>query len=640
MTAGGSVNTADEAAPVPARWQSFVGYRTPRLVEALLSGSTIEQHPCYDVAMRALARVERKDVVELADDLRGEVRMLREHYRSSMVSVDYGRLARGYLVAYVPPYIQMAEHVWAEALPAPASVGHTLNVVVVGAGPAPEVVGLINLLVWNQHRCRRIEAVCLDVADDIWRQLRDALVTEGAVAWGGEVALESRHFDLSQPAAVTDGVRSALRAADVVVIQNCLNEGAARGPALTSNLADLAEALRPGARLAIADIHGYDAVRSTVDSVLDELAERAVVRREPHEPAGIARRVLGRVPDPLRRHVLDGQDGLVPRRNLRYLVRVAERLGSQLEPPVTDPVPTTTIPAAAQPTVRRRRRTERRRERAAELPATVRWEPGVAYTGIVTFADGQRGIRLRSGEAEVFIPHDHLEQGPARPLASYVGRRLSFEVIHAGGGLVKGTRRAYLARRRQQFWAEARVGARVFADTVEVHEHGVVLERHGQVIRVAKGEISHDWVEDARDHVVVGQLRAVELTALDHERMRMDGSIKRCEPDPVQLFAEREDPGVLVPLEIVALEESFACARVGTLPAWIHVSQISERFVRRPSDELDVGQQAWGRYLGVKLTSRRRGLQVSLRDVVADAPVARAFVTTMADEDAAGTEEQ
>lgn len=613
-------------------WRSFAEYRSAHVVAAMLSRTRIE-HPAYEIALHALSQIDPRSLEGLARELRGEVRTLRQSYRSGVVRIDYSRLVRGYLTAYVPPYIQMSEHVWAEALPGPAQVGTSLNVVVVGAGPAPELVGLMNLLRWNEHQCTQVDAVCLDVADETWRPARIALTSEAALRWGGRLSLTSEPFDLTGPAAITEPVRSVLAAADAVVMQNCLNEGAVRTAAFSSNLVDMVQALRPGARLAIADIRGYQLVTSTIDGLLDDLVNEGLIRREPHEPAGVERAVLGRLPHDLRRHVLTDDEDLRPRRHLRYIVRVTERAGRR----VAEAVPADDRPRPARPVpppspARRPQRPRRREDRRPEQRVSVEWERGVAYTGIVTVADGQRGVRLQSADAEVFIARHDLETGEPHPLASYVGRRLSFEVVHAAGGLVRGTRRGYLARRRKQFWDQVRHGARFFAEVVEVDGRSVVLERHGQRIRVPKGEISHDWVDDPHAFAVVGQLRPVQVLDLDRDRMRVTGSIKRCEPDPVQIFAEREEVGVLVPCEIVALEGQFARAEVGTLPAWVHVSEICDRFVRDPSDELHVGQQAWARYVGVRASSRRRGLQLSLKDVVASARVAHAFTAAMADE--------
>ncbi len=653
--------TPEVTQPTPAPVLLGWGLTPPERLERAIRGRRLSSSSMYDLVVEVAAGISSRrgteTLEEMLSSLREPLRGLRRSYRSGRVLIDYEKGSElAYLLAYVPPYIRMAEQVIARSLVLD-SIGPILDVGLVGAGPAPEAVALINLLIDAKAQVDRLRLHLFDIATDEWRIVREALLDVGCrCRWDGSIEVQHHSLDLRTPATF-NAHRSILQSLDFVMVQNCLNEDIVHRPAAVENLLDLLSAMRPGSVLAIADQHNYVSVRDRIRMLADQVIDE--VETLGRFDAAIRVRVTDPLPPVLTKHLLTGEDGLIPRKNLELGVLVLRVPASGPSRPVPEPdaaqepdrsaapkrPPGSTAGAPARarrvptPAPRRLHSPERTlagirvmadaRERAAlkgercVLDELRRARKAVA--GVVTRAE-TGGVFVDIAGVEVFIPADRLElDGPRGSLRSYVGQRLAVLLEDVGAQHARGNRRALLARRRLQLLAGVEVGDRLTGHVRVVQDGHVILDVDGLEAVVPVRELSHDWVDHPSDLIAMGDEHEVEVIEVDRGQGRVLASLARCTPDLIADFAESHDRGQLVLGEVSGLEDRWADVRIGDLPARIHISQIAHGWITHPSAVLQDGQEVWAAFVGVHHGKRERHIRLSLTEVHAASPVAPDF---------------
>ena len=605
----------------------------------------------YDLAMQAFRRTvdvpDQRLLGHHLESLQPAVRQLRARYRSAHVLVDYRHTASAYLLAYVPAYIRMAERVLVRVLKG-AAIGPTLRVGIVGAGPAPEAVALVNYLRRAPRLCEHLDIHLFDVATGAWGPVRTALVDVGCRArWPGTIDVAHHDLDLARPSGVA-AHRNVFASLDLIVVQNCLNEDIARRPAGMENLRELLSLLKPGASMAIADQHNYEAVRESLRLLADELEGELTVRSR---FADIVRSpVTDLLPPLLTSHLLTGADGLIPRTRLEFGVLAVGRSASPpaaahqvpsppQPPPMRRPV-RATAPQVPRPGLPPHRRPPELS--LAEIRKMFFIQDTNALTGVRRTLDEYRAkqrpvtgvvARVERGHLVVDVAGIHVSVSAAsiefahtpRDLSPYLGRRLSLMLEVVSASHVRGNRRAYLARRRHQLVNEVAVGSRLSGFIRELQPKAAVVDVDGLDVVVPMSELSHEWINAVEDAVEVGQEVEVRITEVDRLRVRLLGSIARCTPDLLAEFDSTHRSGELVAGEVAGLEAQWAEVLVAGLIGRVHISKIAFDRISHPSDRLQIGQEIWAVYLGVSKGRRDRHLRLSITDMHSASPVAPDF---------------
>jgi predicted RNA-binding protein with RPS1 domain len=610
----------------------------------------------YDVALEAFRCIvacgDEGELRSHVESLQPAVRQLRAGYRSSRVVVEYGAAtnAYAYLLAYVPAYIRMAERVFARVLNRSA-VDRVLKVGLVGAGPAPEAVALVNHLRRSPRVCEHLNIHLFDIATSAWMPVRGGLLEVGCEArWPGTINVAHHDLDLTRPSAVTPH-REILADLDLIVVQNCLNEDIARRPAGMENLRELLSGLKPGASLAIADQYNYDSVRESLRLLADGL-DRELTVLSRFEDA-VRSRLSDPIPALLKAHLLTGADGLIPRTRLEFGL-LAVRSGSVVAPLAVSP------PAEVGPPRRPVASNHRSltpdlsadhlpQERAlAEIRQMFLLRDATALTGALRTLDAYRKsqkpvvgvvVRVDKGHlvldvagVDVFVKADDIEFAYSpRDLSSYIGRRLSVILVAVGANQVRGSRRAHLARQRLERVQRVSVGSRLSGFVRELTTRTAVVDVEGLDVVVPMNALSHGPVDAVGDVVTLGQEVEVRVTQVDHGRVRLFGSIAECTPDLLEDFAAEHQPGQLVAGEVVALAPKWAEVVVAGLAGRIHISKISVGWITHPSDSLTVGEEIWATYLGLRDERKHRYLELSITDMHTGSPVAPDFADLWTD---------
>jgi hypothetical protein len=248
--------------------------------------------------------------------LQTSVKELRKSYRTDLVSVDYSKpdIQAAYLIAYYPHYAEMALEIF-RLLSSELDFGQEIEACFFGAGPCPEAVGLVQFLVEQSSKTRKLMVNVYDIASETWTSTRR--VTETFVIpklWQGQFSISSRNLDFCVEKSF-EPIKSTIKTCKLFVFQNCLNE-IANTPLIQENIKFLFDSAPLGSMFIIADLL-YDQNFGIVEEI-----KRRVEARNDFEILQEGNLMVTSslpIPQTIKVNVLTGEDGLIPRSKIRFM---------------------------------------------------------------------------------------------------------------------------------------------------------------------------------------------------------------------------------------------------------------------------------------------------------------------------------
>ncbi len=263
------------------------------------------------------------------------------------------------------------------------------------------------------------------------------------------------------------------------------------------------------------------------------------------------------------------------------------------------------------------------------------------FEGVVT--DLVRGgIRVLTNGVKVFVPASLTGVPKGQPLDDLLRTTVRFKIIEVDEKRKRavGSIRAVLREERKesiaQFWAQL---------AVEQEYEGTVknLTNYGAFVELAPGvegmvyisELSWSRIKHPSDVVKVGDKIKVFVKAIDAEQRKISLGYKRPEDNPWEIFKRDYAVGSIVEVEIVGMSTFGAFAQfMPGVKGLIHISQIANKHVAKPQDELSIGQKVTVKI--TELDSERNRVNFSIRALlepeVKEAVAEEAAVEETADE--------
>jgi hypothetical protein len=272
---------------------------------------------------------------ELAQTLHGlqpVSRQLWESYRTgTTIDVQYSDdVCDAYLLRYFPPYSRILRSV---VLPVilesrrhlPRSEG-AIRCCILGGGPAPELASLhslqqfLNALDVNR-RIDLIDALIIDHHGESWERITKAVASRlNRLSEGPKVSTTTVEFALTDPDWVEQAA-SDLARSHLLIIQNVLNEiDIDQWPAFIDLLEEAVALLPDGSIIVIADLKKHGVSQNRFQDVCNRLKNQTLVKYQGDKKLNVDKPggLIGY-------HLLNGDDGLIPRTNVEISSAVLER---------------------------------------------------------------------------------------------------------------------------------------------------------------------------------------------------------------------------------------------------------------------------------------------------------------------------
>ena len=230
------------------------------------------------------------------------------------------------------------------------------------------------------------------------------------------------------------------------------------------------------------------------------------------------------------------------------------------------------------------------------------------------------GLLIYVSGVRVFVPASLASDRRSEPLEDLLGQNVKFKVIEAGLNdrkhrkVVGSIREANLAARKEKaakFWETAEEGNVYTGRVRTTTSFGAFVDLGGIDGLIHITQLSWTRVDKASDIVKPGQEVEVYIKKLDPEKKKISLGYRKEEDSPWNIFTAQYGIGDVISVEIVSMTTFGAFASViPGVQGLIHISQISDKRIDKPQDELKVGQTVQVKILDIDADTKRVSLSI------------------------------
>ena len=243
--------------------------------------------------------------------------------------------------------------------------------------------------------------------------------------------------------------------------------------------------------------------------------------------------------------------------------------------------------------------------------------------------ENKGGIVVNVKGVRVFVPASQSGQPRGAELSEMIGQTVSLRIteVNRARRRVVGSIRAvqYEARQAAQaeIWNNIEVGKHYNGVVKSMTSYGVFVDIGGVDGMVHISELSWSRIKNPAEVVSVGDPLDVYVISFDPEKRKISLGVKDHSCNPWDKFMETYKVGDVANVRIVKLMAFGAFAEVVPgVDGLIHISQIADRRIEKPSDVLSEGQMVNAKITAIDEEKQKISLSI------------RALLTPAADEEA------
>ena len=261
----------------------------------------------------------------------------------------------------------------------------------------------------------------------------------------------------------------------------------------------------------------------------------------------------------------------------------------------------------------------RLKEREAYDKLQKDFEDGNAVEGTVT--SSVRGGLIVDVGTRGFLPASLISNRYVSDLKPYIGKTMKLKITEIDPNknrLILSHKDLVEEEREEAFDKVASqlvVGDVLEGKVSRLTNFGAFIDVGGVDGLVHISEISYKHVDKPSDVLKVGQDVKVKVIGIDNDRHRISLSIKQTEPSPFEQATADLNEGDIFEGEVKSLTNFGAFVEVTDgIQGLVHVSEISNKHVDKPSDVLKVGQSVKVKVLNIDPSDRRISLSIKAAD--------------------------
>lgn len=226
------------------------------------------------------------------------------------------------------------------------------------------------------------------------------------------------------------------------------------------------------------------------------------------------------------------------------------------------------------------------------------------------------GVVLYSNNVRVFIPASQATASRNDSLEELKGKEVSFRIIEINRGRrAVGSIRSVLREQRKaaedKIWADIAVGDRFQGTVKSLTGYGAFVDIGGVDGMVHISELSWTRIKNPAEVVSVGDVVDVYVKDLDTEKRKISLGYKKAEDNPWSIFQNNYAVDDVVKVTVVSMTTYGAFARIiPGIDGLIHISQIANKHIAKPQDELKIGEEVEAKITAVDLEQKRVSLSI------------------------------
>ena len=229
------------------------------------------------------------------------------------------------------------------------------------------------------------------------------------------------------------------------------------------------------------------------------------------------------------------------------------------------------------------------------------------------------GVIVVSNDIRVFIPASQATLERDANLEDLKGQDVQFRLIELSQrgrrrkiiGSIKSVLRDEFAQKRAAFWETAEVG-KVYTGTVRtLTSYGAFVDLGGVSGMIHISELSWLRIKHPSEVVNVGDTVEVYIKDINPETKKISLGYKKTEDNPWLILEQQYPVGTIVQAKVVGLTAFGAFANIiPGIDGLIHISQISNKRIEKPSDELKVGDVVDAKIIAIDFEKKRVSLSI------------------------------
>ena len=155
------------------------------------------------------------------------------------------------------------------------------------------------------------------------------------------------------------------------------------------------------------------------------------------------------------------------------------------------------------------------------------------------------------------------------------------------------------------------VGDRFTGTVKSLTNYGAFVDIGGVDGMIHVSELSWTRIKNPSEVVLVGDTVEVYVKAVDKEKKKISLGYKKEDENPWVIFQKNYDVNDVVKVTIVSMTTYGAFARIiPGIDGLIHISQIADKHITKPQDELTVGQEVEAKIIAVDNDKKRVSLSI------------------------------
>lgn len=227
--------------------------------------------------------------------------------------------------------------------------------------------------------------------------------------------------------------------------------------------------------------------------------------------------------------------------------------------------------------------------------------------GVITYIKGARA----------FIPASHVSTSHVADLKTLIGKSLEVKLIE----LDKEKRRIVLSRKevekaekeekRESLWAGLQKGERRKGIISRLAKFGAFVDLGGVDGLIHLSDLSWKRINDPSEVVKVGDEVEVYVLDFDKDKGRISLGLKEVSEDPWNNITERYNVNSVISGKVIKFINIGAFVELEAgVEGLVHISEISEERIAKPSDKLNIGDVVKVKVLEVKEKEKRISLSI------------------------------
>ncbi len=226
------------------------------------------------------------------------------------------------------------------------------------------------------------------------------------------------------------------------------------------------------------------------------------------------------------------------------------------------------------------------------------------------------GVVAYTNNVRVFIPASQATASRNDSLEDLKGKEVSFRIIEIGRGRraigsIRSVLREQKKAQEEKIWANIAVGDRFTGTVKSLTSYGAFVDIGGVDGMVHISELSWARIKNPSEVVLVGDTVEVYVKEIDTEKKKISLGYKKPEENPWVIFQNNYNVDDVVKVTIVSMTTYGAFARIiSGIDGLIHISQIANKHIAKPQDELTVGQEVEAKITAIDFDKKRVSLSI------------------------------